>query len=236
MNDEQAIHERHAEEKLVSAVKELCREKRREVEEKFEHLKSDAAQRWDSPDFIWERLLDAFATWGSSRGVELVDNPSLHDPIRYQALINLSPEKRLATLMQSLTLAKVRYNREKRAEWLVENFERIQAEGGPDAVKLELEAMHGRDAKIKFLRTFRGIGPKHARNMMMITHHPDFRESIAVDARIKKVSETLGLNFGTYEETEEFFLSAARRAGLTGWELDRLLYWFKDDVLRLLRG
>ena len=43
-----------------------------------------------------------------------------------------------------------------------------------------------------------GIGDKYARNIMMDVYHEDFRDSIAVDARIKAVSERLGLSFASY--------------------------------------
>ena len=44
-----------------------------------------------------------------------------------------------------------------------------------------------------FSREFKGIGAKYSRNIMMDTYHPEFRDSIAIDQRIKKVSRTLGL-------------------------------------------
>ena len=67
---------------------------------------------------------------------------------------------------------------------------------------------------------------------MMDVYHEDFRNSIAIDVRVKKISENLGLNFNKYQEHENFFLDAAREANLNGWELDRLMYNFTDDFLR----
>ena len=66
---------------------------------------------------------------------------------------------------------------------------------------------------------------------MMIVRHPDFRDSIAVDERIKRISSELGLSFSDYEEHEEFYVDVARAAGLEAWDVDRLLFWFTDDVL-----
>ena len=66
---------------------------------------------------------------------------------------------------------------------------------------------------------------------MMDVYHEDFRNSIAIDVRVKKISENLGLNFSKYQEHENFFLDAAREANLNGWELDRLMYNFTDDFL-----
>ncbi len=35
---------------------------------------------------------------------------------------------------------------------------------------------------------------------------------------------------GSYEDEEGFYLDAARRAGLDGWTVDRLLYNFRDEA------
>ena len=55
----------------------------------------------------------------------------------------------------------------------------------------------------------------------MDVYHEDFRDSIALDLRIKAISEALGLSFSSYTEHERFYLDVAREAGLNGWELDR---------------
>jgi len=60
--------------------------------------------------------------------------------------------------------------------------------------------------------------------------------SIAIDARIKKVARELGVTTSSHPQAECFFLSAAREAGLNGWELDRLLYNFTGEVLAALSG
>lgn len=81
--------------------------------------------------------------------------------------------------------------------------------------------MPGREAKIRFLESFPGIGPKYARNMMMDVYHEDFRDSIALDVRINV-------------EHEAFYRDAAREAGLNGWELDRLLFNYQSQVMARL--
>jgi endonuclease III len=77
---------------------------------------------------------------------------------------------------------------------------------------------------IEFLDDFPGIGPKYARNIMMDCYHPLFQNCIAIDARIKSVSKQLELNFDKYSEYEHFYLSAAKKAGIDGWEMDRLIW------------
>ncbi len=74
---------------------------------------------------------------------------------------------------------------ETKAKWLSENFKLILSKGGIKKMQEELLAKDGKDLKIKFLQTFKGIGDKYARNMMMEIRHPDFIDSIAIDERIK---------------------------------------------------
>jgi hypothetical protein len=108
--------------------------------------------------------------------------------------------------------------------------------GGPKAAKEALLSKPGRDEKIKFLKSFSGIGDKYARNILMDVYHPDFRESIAVDARINGLSKMLELEFDNYAGHEQFYLDVANEAGLSGWELDRLLFNFREEVLEGLKG
>lgn len=103
--------------------------------------------------------------------------------------------------------------------------------GGVAAAKERLLGQAGREAKIKFLQSFHGIGPKYSRNMLMDVYHPDFRDSIAIDQRILSISKALGLSFRNYNDHEDFYLRVARDAGLNGWELDRLMYRFTDEFL-----
>jgi hypothetical protein len=168
----------------------------------------------------------------------LITQPELHDPVRYSRLKELpTDDARAAVIEDCLTRAKVRFAVQKTAR-LVQNFSRIEQEGGPVEVKRKLNSLPGSAAKIKYLCSFQGIGPKYSRNLMMDVYHEDFRDSIAVDSRLKKVLEALGLPFDDrdYNRSEEFFLLAAREAGLNGWEMDRLLFSYLDQVLEALKA
>jgi len=217
--------------RLVDAASHVYAKYRDKVEaSKREH------KHWASPDFIWEALLLSAATWGNAQGGRLVHEAAFHDPIRYKALQALASDtQRREVLADCLTKAKVRYAARK-VEYLVENFRRIEASGGPEAVKKELISQPGAGAKIKFLDTFKGIGPKYARNMMMDVYHEDFRDSIAIDVRLQKVLSTLGIEFNDagYRPAESFLVEVAHEAGLNGWELDRLLFSHIDEVLELI--
>jgi len=223
------VQQEQARSRLLNVLKPLVAEKR----EFLENMKRDGVQ-WERQDFIWHALLGAFSTWGSSRGwAGLMENPDNYNRVTFDVLMQYSPPERLTVLENTLRNAKVRMPR-KKAEYLAKNFDTIVEMGGVAAVKEQLSQLPGRKQKVKFLKRFVGIGDKYARDMMMDIYHPDFRDSIAVDTRIKNITERLGIRFDTYEEYEEFYLGVAEEAGLNGWELDRLLYNFEDDILAQL--
>jgi hypothetical protein len=187
--------------------------------------------RWERDDFIWDALLLSFSSWGGSRGDELRNDPQ----VTFDALSACrNASQREKRMSDALVAAGVRWAT-KKTPLLLENFQTIVDDGGPGAVKRQLNLEMGCSAKIKFLRKFRGVGPKYARNMMMDVYHPDFWESIAVDTRVQHVLDALGLPFRDYDEKEKFLLEAAHEAGLNGWQLDRLIYNSNEAVLAALK-
>jgi hypothetical protein len=225
----QQCPDRFLEDEFVVIVKALADQHR----DKLELLKRKNC--WQQDDGLWEELLSSLATMGNSKGFVLVENEEYHAPVRWSALLPLQGEQRHTVIEQSLKSAGVRWP-EKKAKWLDLNFQFILDGKGPCELRAQLESRPGGDAKIEFLRQFRGIGPKYARNMMMDAFHPDFRDSIAIDSRIKKVTAALGQAFTSYTEEEAYYRGLAKRAGLMAWELDRLMYWCNDEVLDALES
>jgi hypothetical protein len=196
----------------------------------LDNLKAEYAQL-KRPDFFWHYLLQSFATMGRAAGWHgLIGNKGNYNKLRFELLTSLSPTARRNQVEETCRAAKIRMPSVK-ARYILNCFEHVQRLGGPEAAKAKLLAQPGREAKIAFLKSFSGIGDKYARNIMMDVYHPDFRESIAIDTRIKALSQALGLNFDSYAAHEEFYLSVAREAGLTGWELDRLIFNFQSEFL-----
>lgn len=210
---------------LVSIVRTLYKEKQSELERlKLEY--SDIAR----PDFIWHYLLQSFSTMGRAAGWHgLIGNKTNYNRITYDTLAALPSINREIQVRQVCHDAKIRMP-EKKTDYILGCFNYIQRLGGLAAAKAKLLAQPGRDAKIRFLQTFPGIGPKYARNIMMDVYHEDFRNSIAIDVRIKAISDSLGLSFTSYIEHESFYLNIAVDAGINGWELDRLLFNFNKEV------
>ncbi len=189
----------------------------------------------DLPDLVWRQLIISLASQGRSAAANrLKAEPSLMEKLDFDALHGLPATERQSVIESVFRQAGVRMAA-KKAGWLADNHARIESMGGPEAANDTFRRLSSSDDVIAFLRSFEGIGAKYARNIPMNMAHPAFRDSIAVDSRLKSIAETLGVRFSNYRDGEAFFLSAARSAGLTGWELDRLLYNFKDEVLEEVR-
>lgn len=211
---------------LVSAARSIARQRQRELEE-LKEMHKDLSR----PDFLWHYLLQSFATMGRASGWKgLIGTPSNYDRVRYEALAKLKVNSRNKQVEETCRAAKVRMPAMK-TKFILGCFEEVTRMGGPEAASQELLGLSGREAKIRFLKALPGIGDKYARNIMMDVYHVDFRNCIAVDARIKAVSKAHGLSFRTYTEEESFYLEIAEEAGLNGWELDRLLFNFQTEFL-----
>ncbi len=214
-----------AKDRLVAVVRALATEKRAELE-RHKEGQSGLAR----PDFIWHYLLQSFATMGRASGWRgLIGNQENYGRVTYSALAVLTPDARTAQVRQVCRAAGIRMP-DRKADFILGCFEHVTRLGSPEAAKAKLLAQPSREAKIEFLKRFPGIGDKYARNIMMDVYHEDFRDSIAIDARIKAISAELGLTFASYEEHEAFYLDVAREAGLNGWELDRLLFNFRPEI------
>lgn len=183
------------------------------------------------PDFIWHAILCSIATLGNERGYEgLIRNQENYSRVKFDFLLQIPKSKRTSHIEKVLREAKVRMPAQK-ARWLFENHGIISEMGGIEKVSMMALSQKGKDAKIRFLKQFVGIGDKYARNIWMDSFHKDFRDSMAIDLRINQITAALGYEFMYYEEHEKFYQEIAKECGLLTWEIDRLLYNYKDYFL-----
>ncbi|MCS3629018.1 hypothetical protein GGP53_002897 [Salinibacter ruber] len=203
--------------------------------EKWIGRMSDPDPKYEQQDFVWHLLLQSFATWGSSRGFDgLINTEENYRRVTYGRLKEISAQRRPEHVEEVLRDADVRYP-ESKSKYLSENVELISEMGGLQAAREEALGQPGAEAKMDFMKQFKGIGDKYARNIWMDARHPDFRDRIALDQRIRGITELLGKEFSSYEAEESFYLSLAEEAGLSGWELDRLLYNFTEHFEASIR-
>jgi hypothetical protein len=215
--------------RLVKAVRMLAVKNKQFIAKELARSKDLA-----TPDFLWHVLLLSFSTMGGEWGKRgLIDNKDNYRRVTYDVLAKLAPAARETQVRRVCLTAGIRMPN-KKADYILACFDRIKLLGGPTAATALLLAQPKRDGKILFLKQFRGIGDKYARNMMMDVYHKDFRESIALDVRILAVSQVLGLSFASYVEHELFYLGVAKDAGLNGWKLDRLLFNYRPEMEEML--
>jgi hypothetical protein len=206
-----------------------------------EHMSLHISQRMDEavelrkkPDLLWVLLLQSAATRGNSHGWEgLFANADRLESVMYPALRKIGSEAREEQLHTAFADAGLRMPNKKAAE-MAANFERIEIMGGVETATVNMLALPTREAKFQFMTRFKGIADKYGRNVWMDIYDPHFRDSIAVDDRLKNMAESMGFRSTNYRTADDFYGDIAQEAGLEPWVVDRLLYHFKDEFLVLL--
>ena len=202
----------------------------------LQERKAEGRRLRQREDLVWYLLLQSFATMGNSRGwAGLFETPGLAPQVSFASLRRWPASARRLRIEMVLRKAKVRMPAQK-AKWLAANFESIEKAGGVKAVTRHALGLSTREAKYRFMDEFEGIGPKYARNVWMDIYDPLFRDAVAIDERIKAITSALDYSFKTYDEHEAFYRQVAQDAKLEPWEMDRLLYGFKDHFLSAIEG
>jgi len=204
------------------------------MQNRLRELKAEGLDRAKRPDLLWYLLVLSAATQGNSRGWTNLcgDLANLHS-VDFAVLAPLDHKTREEQILTALRKAEVRMQTIK-APALAANFERIVKMGGVEQATKRMLSLPSRDAKFLFMKTFHGIGEKYGRNVWMDIYDPAFRDTVAVDERLKKVARALGFTGRRYRQAEEFYCAIARDADLEPWELDRLLYNYTDFFLGVI--
>jgi hypothetical protein len=201
------------------------------MRQRLRELKAEGETFRARPDLLWYLLLQSAATQGNSRGwAGLCGDPATLRSVAYDVLVPLTPAAREERLLAALRKAKVRMQTVK-APQLAANVARIDEMGGAEQATRRMLSLPTRDEKFRFMRSFAGIGEKYGRNVWMDIYDPAFRDTVAVDERLKKVARALGFTGTGYRQAEAFYCAIARDAVLEPWELDRLLYNFTDHFV-----
>jgi len=216
------------EERLTEAVKRVL--ETTDAKQRIEKQKRTAEQRQERSDTLWFELILSMSTWQGSSGSDLATEEEYYSEVTYDKLLQMPEKERIEHLKQVLLNAGVNMH-EKKSRYISSHVNRIESIGGLDAAQQEFESKNGKDAKMEFLKQFKGIGDKYSRNIGMDLFHPDFRNTVALDTRIRNVTDELDIEFDSYEQEEEFYIVVADRLGVTPWELDRILYRYTDEVI-----
>lgn len=196
-----------------------------------------AALNSSKPDFVWHSLIRGTAMQGkASGGTALLADAARYKTITYESLAALrTASQRRNALESAFAGAGVRMAA-KKADYMVENFKIVQAMGGGKEASNLARAQIGRDAKLKFVMQFKGMGAQLARDFWMSVYDSDFRNSVKLDVRIKSYSKAMGLLFDSDAEHEQYFVDLAEYVGLPdAWSLDRLLFKFRPHFMAILK-
>ena len=203
------------------------------LRDELEAIRSRSLAARASPDLLWRRLCSVVATSGSSVNAEAFMN-EYDIALRFDLL----PKTRTArekVIFAQLMKAKIPRMREQKARDLSENYQKVQSLGGPVKATKIMLSLSGKSEKQKWIRGFNGVGQKYSNNIWMDICDPDFQNAIALDARVKSFAKALG--FDTKSRTLSLdLLQFASDCGLSGWELDRLIYNFGSIILSTIKS
>jgi hypothetical protein len=205
-----------------------------EIRAKLESLKQEGITNRERSDFLWYHLIMSAATLGNSRGYfNLIASPTALESLEFAALAQLQNQERGQRIAELFSSAGIRYSNRKGRE-LSSNHDKITNMGGSKHASDIARSLSSKNEKLLFLKQFHGIGDKYGRNIWMDVYDPDFRQTVAIDQRIKRFSVVLGIDCKEYEQEEQEYVRIAMDAGLEPWELDRTLYTFHICVAEVL--
>lgn len=186
-----------------------------------DHVTASKA-RLKSDTWLWDALLLSMATYGSSAGAERLHSKPRPE-LAYGELVRRTVDQRKAVIEKHYREINGRYLGRK-IECLSQAIDVFERSGGLSAFQNKIRSLGSADEKIQALLQLKGIGEKYARNIWMDVGDEHVINSIAIDSRIMKLLNALGLQGLTYKDQERELLKLAAICGINGWMLDRLLY------------
>jgi hypothetical protein len=193
-------------------------------------LKNTAGTFGAHPDWPWKGIILSGATRGGSARWPQVE-------CRYEGELAWDKIFPLADTQRHQRLLTVGRFKNRTAECLEQVFAHLKAVGGPAGLRRRLSSMNASQI-IGFWCSFREIGDKYARNIMMDIYDSRFRNGFfAIDSRIGALLKVLGYDGPPKYAAQEFFLNElAAELQIESWELDRLLYNQNSGLQKQLTG
>ena len=178
------------------------------------------------PHWLWDVYLMSICTNGGSNNYAR-KKEQYGIALEWKHLAKISKQNR-ADLFHNLPNPR---RRKLLSPALEDSFNSILEAGGPESVALHYDGLATVAERMKFWKSFRGIGEKYARNIPMDIGDPLFTQHIALDSRINQLIDKVvdAPAKSNYEARETFVLALGQDAGITNaWYLDRLLYKCHD--------
>ena len=199
-----------------------------------------------SSDELWIRVLSQVVAAGNAAPVYTLENSvAVRERLAYARLQKLPSRLRRQGIHCVLRAIGTRYVGEKprnrKVDAALHNFEAMVKAGGPQRFFNKLAARKGTVAKIAYLSEhLKYFKKKGCRDILIELQLAS--DCIALDQRIRNILEAVGVQSDRrsidrqYEEIERQLLQkVAKRSGLTGGQLDRILFQnYGDIMVRLL--
>lgn len=203
------------------------------LRDELQSIRSKSITNRKFPDLLWRGLCVVVATSGSSVNAAAF-MAQYNTTLRFD-LLPVKAAAREKVIYAALEEARVPRMRKQKAQDLSENYRMIKKLGGPQKASEVMLGLAGKQVKQKWIRQFHGVGLKYSNDIWMNINDPDFQDAIALDTRVKNFAKAIGFNVKS-PTLEAELLEFASDCGLTGWELDRLIYNFGSLILRSLKG
>jgi hypothetical protein len=87
----------------------------------------------------------------------------------------------------------------------------------------------------KFWMKFKGVGSQYSKNLCMDEQNKYFLNSIKIDSRLNSILKATPEEKYSDEKKEILFLNVAKNLGLSGWEVDRICFNFKNEIVDLIK-
>ena len=191
-----------------------------------------AQQVKKNPYWFWDQFLESMCTLGGVKNWGDKKEQYLHK-LDWIYLSGLPSSKR-KKIFQDLPNPRWR----KRVSLYLEStFEQTQAMGGPIYIARIYDRLKTPKDKINFLKGFKGIGDKYARNIPMDIADSTFVSHIALDHRINELAKLISdyPSRAQYEKREQYFINLIKPLQIpNAWYLDRLLFSYYQDIKRTL--
>lgn len=198
-------------------------------------LHAQAQANFLANDWIWTALITSVATL---QGVP--DMAALHKQQakwNWLAIEGLGDHQLIERIYQVYLNSGVR-QAERKSKWFAWNRQYIITHGGPQQYH-QIFANQNLHRAIHMLREFQGIGAKYSRNIGLDAADERFENCIAIDSRLMKIANRVAgvpatrfnaADDPSYTEWEDWFLGVAQELEITGWQLDRTLFWLSDPL------
>jgi hypothetical protein len=198
-----------------------------------------------SPDELWLRVLSQVVVAGNAAPGDILRNsPAVRERLAYGRLRRLSKRTRRQRIHRVLQVIGTRYvgkNPDNRkVDAALHNFTALVKAGGPSEFFERVAAEKGTAARVKYLSDhLKYYKNKGCRDILIELRLA--RDCMALDQRIRNVLEAVGFKIrGSFDKQyqqieDELIHKVAHRSGLTGGQLDRILFQnYGDLMVRLL--